>query len=176
MPSNLCKCLAGNTEEKGERNAGLPGLQAISLLSPFPPIANKWAPITRRLQSIGLDSGCIFWEDLVLCQHLPQIGIPVSFYFILFFSKRRALINGVCLAVVIFTSINTLLLTVSSCDFIPKLAKFKPIWALGNTVCDFPGLLSKRRSWSRKNVTGGGGVELSVIHRDHFLICRKFPK
>lgn len=88
------------TKKTGERNARLPGLRAISSLSLFPPIANKWGPITRRLQNIELDSGRILGEDLVLCQHLPHTRIPTIFYF--FFSQRRALINGVCLAVVVF--------------------------------------------------------------------------
>lgn len=164
MPSNLYKGLTGNKEKKKETQL------AYCL---FPPIANKWAFITRRLQSIELDSGHILWEELVLCQHLPHIRISASFDF---FSQRRALINGVCLAVVGFTSINTLLLTVSSCNFIPKLDGVETVWALGNAVCDFPGFLSKRRNWGRKNVIGGGGVELSVTHRDDFLSCREFPK
>lgn len=76
------------TKKIGERNAGLPGLQAISSLSLFPPIANKWGPITRRLQNIELDSWCILGEDLVLCQHLPHTRIPTSFYFIFFLTEK----------------------------------------------------------------------------------------
>lgn len=136
MPSNLCKCLQV-TKKKGERNTGLPGLQAISLLSLFSPIANKWGPITRRLQNIELDSGRILGEDLVLWQHLPHTRIPTSFYLFIF-SQRRALINGVCLAVVVFyiykyLAFNSFLLWFLSQSSI----KFKTVWASRNTVWFF---------------------------------------
>lgn len=79
----------------------------------LPTDANKQPTISaKESHKIELDSGVHFgrkiWLHISLSPH-HNSGI--------IFLTKRALINGICLVVVDFTSINTLLITVSFCDF-----------------------------------------------------------
>ena len=139
----------------------------------LPPVANKQPTISAKKKK----PWNLTWQRGA--SSAPLSASPPHCNFGIIFLTKRALINVICLVVVGFTSINTLLITASFCGFSIawwSLPLYK-LWALQSLI--LPPCLSAEgveavEAWS----LGGGGVRAGMGDRPHtevFLIPGNFP-